>query len=141
MGAAGFKLSFLAMPAPSSLLRMVAFAVAAGLAAAGVQPVLAALTGEVGIWWAFGLTAPALVTAVVVFAAGRAINRGDVKQPPWYSAWLLLPGAFLLAGAAAMCIFGAFVQFSLIPATMWILLLSGGVLWTGAMVLVRSNSH
>jgi len=115
--------------------------VAAGLAAAGVQPFVAALTGGIDLRWAVSLTAPAVVTAVVVFAAGRAINRGDARQPPWYSAWLLLPGAFLLAGAAAMCIFGAFVELSLIPATMWILLLTGGVLWTGGLVLVRSRSH
>jgi len=29
----------------------------------------------------------------------------------------------------------------LIPWTMWILLVSGGLLWTAAMVLVRSNSR
>jgi hypothetical protein len=62
-------------------------------------------------------------------------------QPPWYSAWLLLPGSFLLAGAAAMCIFGALVQFSLIPWTMWVLLVSGTLLWMAALVLVRSHSH
>lgn len=123
------------------MLRLVAFAVAAGLAMAGVQPVVAALVGSVGLSWAVGLTAPAVLTAAVVFAAGRLINRGDALQPPWYSAWLLLPGAFLLAGAAAMCIFGALVQLSLIPWTMWVLLVTGGLLWTGAMVLVRSNSH
>ena len=123
------------------MLRLVAFAVAAGLAMAGVQPVVGALAGSVRLSWAFGLTAPAVLTAAVVFAAGRLINRGDALQPPWYSAWLLLPGAFLLAGAAAMCIFGALVQLSLIPRTMWVLLVTGGVLWTGAMVLVRSHSH
>jgi hypothetical protein len=52
-----------------------------------------------------------------------------------------MPGSFLLAGAAAMCLFGALVQFTLIPWTMWILLVSGAVLWTGAMVLVRAQSH
>lgn len=123
------------------MLRLVGFAVAAGLAMAGVQPVVSAMTGEVDIRWAFGLTGPAVVTAALVFVAGLLLNRGDVVQPPWYSAWLLLPGSFLLAGAAAMCIFGALVQFTLIPWTMWFLLLSGGALWTGAMVLVRSNSH
>ena len=55
--------------------------------------------------------------------------------------FLLLPGAFLLAGAAAMCIFGALVEFTLIPWTMWVLLISGALLWTAAMVLVRSHSH
>ena len=129
------------MPPPSALLRLVAFAVAAGLAMAGVQPVVAAMTGEIDTRWAFSLSAPAVLTAAVVFTAGRIINRGDAVQPPWYSAWLLLPGAFLLAGAAAMCIFGALVEFTLIPWTMWILLVSGGLLWTAAMVLVRSNSR
>ena len=123
------------------MLRLVAFAVAAGLAMAGVQPVVSALTGEVEMRWAFSLTAPAVFTALLVFGAGRVINRGDAVQPPWYSAWLLLPGSFLLAGAAAMCIFGAFVEFALIPWTMWVLLISGGLLWMAAMVLVRSHSH
>ena len=123
------------------MLRLVAFAVAAGLAMAGVQPVVAALTGEVGLGWAFGLTAPAVITAVLVFGAGRVINRDDGRQPPWYSAWLLMPGSFLLAGAAAMCIFGALVQFTLIPSTMWVLLVTGGLLWMTAMLLVRSNSR
>lgn len=122
------------------MLRMVSFAVAAGLGMAGVQPVVAASTGAVGIGWAFGLTAPAVVTALLVFAAGRYLNRGNA-MPPWYSAWLLLPGSFLLAGAAAMCIFGALVEFRYIPPAMWTLLLAGGALWTGALVLVRSHSH
>lgn len=129
------------VPPPSAMLRMVAFAVAAGLAMAGVQPVVAASTGEVDIRWAFSLSAPALLAAMLIFGAGRFLNRGDALQPPWYSAWLLLPGSFLLAGAAAMCIFGALVEFTLIPWTMWTLLVAGGVLWTGALVLVRSNSH
>lgn len=129
------------VPPPSVMIRLVAFAVAAGLAMAGVQPVVAASTGEVGMRWAFGLSAPAVVTAMLVFGAGRVLYRGDALQPPWYSAWLLLPGAFLLAGAAAMCIFGALVELTLIPWTMWALLVSGGVLWTAALVLVRSNSH
>ena len=133
--------SVLHVPQPSVMLRLVAFAVAAGLAMAGVQPLVAALAGGIAVGWAFGLTVPAVVTAALVFGAGRAINRGDTLQPPWYSAWLLMPGSFLLAGAAAMCIFGALVQFTLIPWTMWILLVSGAVLWTGAMVLVRSHSR
>jgi hypothetical protein len=120
---------------------MVGFAVAAGLATAGVQPMLAAAAGSVGLRWALGLTAPAIIGAVFVFGAGRISDRGDVVQPPWYSAWLLLPGSFLLAGAAAMCIFGALVQFSLIPWTMWVLLVSGTLLWMAALVLVRSHSH
>ena len=129
------------MPRPSIILRLVGFAVAAGLAMAGVQPVIAAAAGSVRLSWAFALTGPALITATLVFAAARIINRGDAVQPPWYSAWLLLPGSFLLAGAAAMCIFGALVEVSLIPPTMWILLISGGSSWVAAMVLVRSRSH
>lgn len=128
------------MPHPSVILRLVAFSVAAGLAMAGVQPVVGAVVGSVGMRWAIGLTAPAVITAGLVFGAGRISDRGDLIQPPWYSAWLLLPGSFLLAGAAAMCIFGALVEFSLITWTMWVLLLSGGLLWMAALVLVRSRS-
>ena len=108
---------------------------------AGVQPLVAATTGAIGLRWALGLTAPAVITAALVFGAGRLADRGDALQPPWYSAWLLLPGAFLLAGAAAMCIFGAFVELALIPWAMWMLLVSGGLLWAGAMILVRGHSH
>jgi hypothetical protein len=129
------------VPRPSIILRLVGFAVAAGLAMAGAQPVIAAAAGSVRPGWAFGLTGPALITAALVFSAARIINRGDALQPPWYSAWLLLPGSFLLAGAAAMCIFGALVEVPLIPPTMWVLLISGGSLWIAAMVLVRSRSH
>jgi len=129
------------VPHPSVILRLVGFAVAAGLAMAGIQPLVAASTGEVELRWAVGLTAPAVVMAVLLLGAGRISDRGDKVQPPWYSAWLLLPGSFLLAGAAAMCIFGALVQFALIPLTMWVLLLSGGLLWMTALVLVRSHSH
>lgn len=129
------------MPPPSAILRLVGFAVAAGLALAGVQPLVAAAAGAVDLRWAFGLTAPALVTAGLIFGAGRILSHGDTVQPPWYSAWLLMPGSFLLAGAAAMCIFGALVQFSLIPWTLWVLLISGGLLWMAAMALVRGHSH
>lgn len=108
---------------------------------AGVQPVVAATTGSVRMAWAIGLTVPAVFTAALVFIAVRLLNRGDARQPPWYSAWLLLPGAFLLAGAAAMCIFGALVEVPLIPVTMRTLLVSGGSLWVMAMVLVRARSH
>ena len=129
------------MPHPSALLRLVAFAVAAGLAMAGVQPLVAAATGSLDLRWAVGLTAPAVLTAALVFGAGRMSDRGDAVQPPWYSAWLLLPGSFLLAGAAAMCIFGALIQFMLIPWTMWVLLIAGSTLWTAGLVLVRSHSR
>ena len=129
------------VPHPSAILRLLGFSVAAGLAAAGIQPVVAAATGSVDMPWAFGLTAPAVLTAGLVFSAGRVFDGGDKVQPPWYSAWLLMPGSFLLAGAAAMCIFGALVEFALIPWTMWVLLITGGLLWMAAMVLVRSHSH
>ena len=129
------------MPRPSVMLRMVGFAVAAGLAMAGLQPIVGATVGSVQAGWALGLSAPAILTAVLVFVAVRIFDRSDAVQPPWYSAWLLLPGAFLLAGAAAMCIFGALIQLSVIPWTMWTLLISGAVLWSAAMVLVRSQSH
>jgi hypothetical protein len=129
------------VPRPAAILRLLGFAVAAGLAMAGVQPVVAATTGSIEMRWAFGLTVPSIITAGLVFGAMRMLDRGDAVQPPWYSAWLLLPGSFLLAGAAAMCIFGALVEFSLIPWTMWVLLITGGLLWTAAMVLVRSHSH
>jgi len=129
------------VPRPSAILRLVGFAVAAGLAMAGVQPLVAALSGSVAMSWAAALTGPALVTATLVFAVVRLSDRGDSVQPPWYSAWLLLPGSFLLAGAAAMCIFGALVQLALIPLTLWVLLASGGVLWMGALALVRTQSR
>jgi hypothetical protein len=120
---------------------MVTFAVPAALAMAGVQPFLGALTGGLRIAWAISLTAPAVVAAVVIFAAARLSDRGDVVQPPWYSAWALLPGAFLLAGAAAMCIFGALVELANIRLAMWVLLIAGAVLWVAAMTLVRRGSR
>ena len=129
------------MPPASALLRLVAFAVPAALAMAGVQPLLGAATGIVGLRWAVGLTAPAVLFAAVVFGAGHVSDRGDMIQPPWYAAWMLLPGAFLLAGAAAMCIIGALVQFALITWTMWSLLIVGSVLWAGALVVVRIGSR
>jgi hypothetical protein len=129
------------VPHASVMLRMVGFAVSAGLAMAGVQPMIAAAAGLIPLRWALGLTAPAVIMAVLVFASGRITDRGDIVQPPWYTAWLLLPGSFLLAGAAAMCIFGALVELPLIPWTMWALLLAGGTLWLTASVLVRSYSR
>lgn len=91
--------------------------------------------------WAVGLTAPAVLVAALVFGAGRLFDRGDAVQPPWYSAWVLFPGAFFLAGAAAMCIFGALIELSLILLAMWAFLIAGSVLWAGAIVLVRSASR
>ncbi len=123
------------------MLRLVAFAVPSALAAAGVQPLLGAATGTVELRWAIGLAAPAVIVAGLVFGAGRLFDRGDAVQPPWYSAWALLPGSFLLAGAAAMCIFGALVEFALITWTLWVLLIVGSLLWAAAMFLVRSASR
>lgn len=129
------------MPRASAILRLLAFAVPAALTTAAVQPLLGATTGTVHARWAMGLTAPAVVAAALVFGAGRLFDRGDGVQPPWYSAWVLLPGAFLLAGAAAMCIFGALVELSIISRIMWALLAAGSMLWAGAMVLVRTASR
>lgn len=123
------------------MLRLLAFAVPAALAAAGIQPLLGAAAGAVQPRWAIGLAVPAVIVAALVFGAGKLFDRGDALQPPWYSAWLLFPGAFLLAGAATMCIFGALVEFSLITWTMWVLLIAGSLLWAAAMVFVRSASR
>jgi hypothetical protein len=123
------------------MLRLVAFAVPSALAAAGVQPLLGAAAGAVKMPWAISLAAPAVIVAALVFGTGRLFDSGDSVQPPWYSAWILLPGAFLIAGAAAMCIFGALVEFSLITRAMWVLLAAGSLLWAAALVLVRSASR
>ena len=108
---------------------------------AGVQPLLAAAAGFVGTSWAMRLAGPAVAAAALIFGTARLLDRGDQVQPPWYSAWVLLPGAFLLAGAAAMCVFGALVEFASITPTMWALLASGTVLWAAAVALVRRASH
>ena len=129
------------MPHASTILRLLAFAVPSALAAAGVQPLLGAAAGAVRLQWAIGLAAPAVIAAGLVYGAGRLFDRGDAVQPPWYSAWVLFPGAFLLAGAAAMCIFGALVELSLIAWTMWVLLVVGSLLWAAAMVHVRQASR
>ena len=123
------------------MLRLLAFAVPSALAASGVQPLLGAASGTVSLSWAMFLTVPAVIGAGLVFGAGRLFDRGDSVQPPWYTAWILFPGAFLLAGAAAMCIFGALVELSLIPPAMWIFLILGSVLWVAAMIRVRSASR
>jgi hypothetical protein len=129
------------VPRASTLLRLLAFTVPAALAMAGVQPLLGAAEGAVGAGWAISLTAPALGAAALIFVAARLFDRGDTAQPPWYTAWLLLPGSFLLAGAAAMCIFGALVEYPAIAATMWTLLAIGALSWATAMALVRRASH
>ncbi len=129
------------VPMPSVLLRLVAFMVPAVLALCGVQPLFGAAAGAVDMTWAARLSAPALVGAAVIFAASRLLDRGDAVQPPWYSAWVLMPGAFVLAGAAAMCLIGALVKLELIDAAMWLLLVMGLVLWSGGLLFVRRASH
>jgi hypothetical protein len=125
----------------SAMLRLVAFAVPASLALAGAQPVLGAAAGGVGLGWAISLAAPAIGAALLVFSAARFVDRGDAVQPPWYSAWVLMPGAFLLAGAAAMCIFGALIELAMIRTAMLALLVAGTATCAGAIVLVRRASR
>ncbi len=129
------------MPPASRILRLLAFAVPAALTLAGVQPVMGAATGSIGPGWAAELAAPAIVAAVFLFFAARRLDRGDAVQPPWYSAWLLLPGAFLLAGAASMCIIGALVDFPTIAPAMWALVAVGTLTWTGAIAIVGRASR
>jgi hypothetical protein len=129
------------MPPASRLLRLLAFAVPAALALAGAQPLLGAASGAVGGGWALSLSAPALAAAAVVFLSGRLGDRGDIVQPPWFSAWLLLPGSFLLAGAAAMCIYGALIEFPTIHVMMWSLLAAGSTLWACGILIVRRTSR
>jgi hypothetical protein len=120
---------------------LLGFAVPAALTLAGVQPILGAATGSVSPVWAAQLTAPAIAAAAILFFTARRFDRGDGVQPPWYAAWLLLPGAFLLAGAASMCIFGALVEFPVIVPTMWALVVIGAAAWAGAMGLVGRASR
>jgi hypothetical protein len=129
------------VPRASALLRLLAFAVPAALALAGVQPVMGAATGSVGPSWALQLTGPAICASALLFVAARRLDRGDLVQPPWYSAWLLFPGAFLLAGAASMCIFGALVDFPIIAPTMWTLVAAGTLAWGGAIAVVGRASR
>src|SRR5256885_3392426 len=101
--------------------------VACLLALSGVQPLIGAASGSISTTWAIGLALPAVAGAVLMFAGGRLLDRVGA-HPPWYSAWVLLPGAFVLVGAASMCILGALVDYPLIASAMWLLLLSGMVL-------------
>ncbi len=129
------------MPRATNLLRMITFTVPAVLLLAGVQPLVAAAAGQVTTAWAVALAVPAIAGAVLLFAGARVLDRGDSVAPPWYSAWVLLPGAFTLTGAAAMCLIGALVQFTGIPTAMWFLLAAGAVLWSGGMLVVRQASR
>jgi hypothetical protein len=120
---------------------LLAFAVPAALLLAGVQPIMGAATGSIGPLWAAQLAAPAIAAAGVLYAVAKLFDRGDIVQPPWYTAWLLLPGAFLLAGAASMCIFGALFYFPLIAPMMWALVATGSVAWAGAIAAVGRASR
>lgn len=129
------------VPSSSTLLRLLGFMVPCVLALGGVQPLIGAAAGGVGTAWAVGLAVPAIACALLLFVGGRLLDGGDTRQPPWYSAWALLPGAFTLAGAASMCIVGALVEFEGITTAMWLLLVVGAALWSGAMVVVRHESR
>jgi len=122
-------------------MRLLGFTVPCVLALAGMQPLIGAAAGAIGTGWAVRMSLPALLGAVVIFIGGRLLDRGDAVQPPWYSAWVLMPGAFVLAGAAAMCIFGALVQLELIDTTMWVLLAAGVALWSAALLYLRRASR
>lgn len=129
------------MPRATTMLRLIVFTVPAVLLLAGVQPLLAAATGQVSPAWALYLAVPAIVAALIFFVAAKVLDRGDSVAPPWYSAWVLLPGAFVLCGAAAMCLIGALVQFAGVTSAMWSLLAAGALLWSGGMLVVRQASR
>jgi hypothetical protein len=99
--------------------------------------VIAALTGQVSLNWALELAAPALLTAGVLMVAARLTDREGDSPPPWYSAWALLPGSFILAGAASMCVFAAFVELPQIRLLAWGFLAAGAVTWAAALTWVR----
>lgn len=111
------------------------------LALAGLQPLIGAAAGSVHEGWGVSLSVPTIAGAALIFTGSRLLDRGDAVQPPWYSAWMLLPGAFLLAGAAAMCILGSLVELALIAPAMWSLLIVGVLAWSGGLVLVRRASR
>ena len=129
------------MPRATTLLRLIGFTVPAVLLLAGVQPLVAAATGQVTPSWGMDLAGPAIGGALVLLVAARMLDRGDSVAPPWYTAWVLLPGAFVLCGAAAMCLIGALVQFAGIVPAMWFLLAVGALLWSGGMLVVRQTSR
>jgi hypothetical protein len=126
------------MPPASATLRLLAFAVPASLAVSAVQPLLALAIGAARPSRALSLSLPALAVAAAILLAALATDRG--AQPPWFAAWALLPGAFLLAGAASMCLFGALVELPTAARAGWVLLASGGVLWSAGLLLVRLRS-
>lgn len=128
------------MPPASTLLRLLGFTVPAALSVAALQPLLGSLAGQVPSRWAIGLSIPCIAAAGILVLAARLADIGELS-PPWYSAWILLPGAFLLAGSASMCIFGALVQVRSLPQLCWSLLIAGAAAWVIAMALVRRASR
>jgi hypothetical protein len=125
------------LPPASNSLRLLAFAVPAALGVSAIQPVVAALTRQVSLEWALELSAPSLLTAGLLMVIARLTDRAGDSAPPWYSAWALLPGSFILAGAASMCIFGAFIQLPQIRLAAWVFLAAGAVIWVAALAWVR----
>jgi MFS family permease len=127
------------MPPASATLRLLAFTVPAGLTLCAIQPLIAAMAGGVHAAWALSMSVPALLVALAMILTDRLSDRDGA--PPWYSAWALWPGAFLLAGAASMCIFGALVEMPAVRGLEWVLLAAGAVTWAPALILVRLRTH
>jgi hypothetical protein len=125
------------LPPASNSLRLLAFAVPAALGVSAIQPVVAALTGQVSLNWAMQLAAPSMLTAGLLMVAARVTDRAGDAAPPSYSALALLPGSFILAGAASMCLFAAFIELPQIPVVAWTLLVAGAVTWTAALAWLR----
>ncbi len=127
------------MPPASASLRLLAFAVPAGLALSAVQPLIAAIAGGVHAGWALTVSVPALLVALAVILTDRLSDREGT--PPWYSAWALMPGAFLVAGAASMCLIAALIEWPSVRAVEWALLGLGGLTWTPALIWIRLRSR
>jgi hypothetical protein len=125
------------LPPASTSLRLLAFTVPVVLAVCAVQPLMSAAAGQVSLDWSLELSAPCLMGAGLLFVAARFTDRPGDYAPPWYSAWVLLPGAFLLAGTASMCIFAAFIEMPVIRPIAWGLLALGAVAWAAALAWVR----
>ena len=128
------------MAPASALLRLLAFTVPVALAVSALQPLLGTAAGQVPARWSAALSGPCFGAATLLLLTGRATDVGSLR-PPWYSAWILLPGAFLLAGAASMCLVGALVQVRGLPQACWLLLAAGGMAWGAGMVWVRRASR
>ena len=125
------------MPPASTSLRLLAFTVPAVLAVCAVQPLMAWATGQSSLGWSLPVSAPALAAAGLLLLTARLTDRPGDFAAPWYSAWALLPGAFLLAGAAAMCVFAALVEVPAIRPLAWELLGAGAATWAAALAWVR----